>query len=79
MAKIVVLATIAAVLQLAGALTEPDCPVMEGEMIAFVYRSNRARDFARLYFITGYPEGETGFISLCVTCSSVCIYVNYTN
>ena len=35
MAKIVVLATMAAVLQLAGALTEPDCPVMEGEMLLF--------------------------------------------
>ena len=50
MAKIIVLATMAAVLQLAGALTKPDCPVMEGAVIAFVYLSNRARDFARLYF-----------------------------
>lgn len=56
MATIVVLATVAAVLQLAGALTKPDCPVMEGEMIGFVYRSNRARDFARTYFFTGCLE-----------------------
>lgn len=36
MAKIIVLAAMAAVLQLAGALTEPDCSVMEGEMFTVV-------------------------------------------
>ena len=60
MATIVVLAIMAAVLQLAGALTKPDCPVMEGEMIAFVYRSNRARDFARSYFFYGMPGRGDG-------------------
>ena len=62
MAKIFMLATMAAGLQLAGTLIEPDCPVMES---GFVYLSNRARDFA---FFTGCPEGKMalgGFISLC--------------
>ena len=65
MAKIAVLATMAAALQLAGTLTEPDCPVMES---GFVYLSNRARDFARLSCFYWTPEGKTalgGFIGLC--------------
>ena len=57
MAKIFVLATMAAVLQLAGTLTEPDCPVMES---GFVYLSNRARDFARLSCFYWTPGGEDG-------------------
>ena len=55
MAKIFVLATLAAVLQLAGTLTEPDCRVMES---GFVYLSNRACNFARLYFFYWTPGGE---------------------
>ena len=56
MATIIVLATMAAVLQLAGALTEPDCPVLEGKMID---RSNRARDFAaRSYFLRDAWKGR---------------------
>ena len=57
MAKIFVLATLVAVLQLAGTPTEPDCPVMES---GFVYHSNRARNFARLYFFCWTPGGEDG-------------------
>ena len=58
MAKIVVLATMAAVLQLAGALTEPACPAVEGVMIDFVYLSNSARDLARSYLLRDARRGR---------------------
>ena len=57
MAKIFVLVTMAAVLQLAGTLTEPDCPVMES---GFVYLSNRARDFVFFYWTPGGEDGSRG-------------------
>ena len=80
MAKIIVLAAMAAILQLAGALTEPECPVMEGERFTLVTELA----ICKIASITGWPEGGTAldclrtfFPHLCLCGCSVCTYVNY--
>lgn len=53
MAKIIVLAAMAAVLQLAVALTKPDCSVMEGEMFTVVTE----RKIPSIYGMAGEEDG----------------------